>query len=150
MTEPVPNSIEAVFAKLLLTYGSRFSASFGGVDVRVVREHWAHVLRNMPAWAIAYGLENLPTNGQPPNVLEFKALCQRATSPAERQLTYKPAKPSPEVLRRVGGLAKGLRERPRDPLAWARSLKRRHEAGEALTRYQVDAYKQALRLGVPQ
>lgn len=143
------STIAAVWAKLAVTYGARLGQALGGADPATVKRHWAHELRGMPDYAIAYGLANLPPSF-PPNVLEFKALCQRATAPTERRITHVPAKPSPEVLRRVGGLAAGLRSGPRDPLAWARSLKRRHEAGDKLTRYQIDAYKQALRLGVPQ
>jgi len=143
-------SIEAIFAKLAVTYGSRLQTSLGGMDAYTVRKHWAHELRNMPDWAIAYALGNLPDRF-PPNVLEFKALCQAATAPQQARLTAPKGKgPSPEVLARLGALKAALTHAPADPLGWAKQLKRRHEAGDKLTLFQIEKYRQALRLGVPQ
>lgn len=33
-----------------------------------------------------------------------------------------------------------------DPLAWAKALKARHEAGEVLSKLQISMYREALRL----
>ncbi len=150
MSEPViPAAIEAVFAKLLVTYGQRLTNMLAGVPVKTVKAHWAHELAGMPDWAIAHGLRFLPASF-PPTVLEFKALCQGAEPPQRPALSAPEGKPAPERVRAAMSRL-GRSEGPRDPLAWAKSLKRRHEAGDArLTRFQIDAYKRALRLGVPQ
>ena len=126
----VPRMIEAVFAKLLLVYGPRLVASFGGVDIGTVKRHWTHELRGILESDLAYGLTVLPPDFVP-NVLQFKAACQRAPVEAVKAIAGPPA--SPERVKRAlarfaelrGQLLKGG-----DPKAWASRILVRHESGE--------------------
>lgn len=124
----VPRMIEAVFAKLLLVYGAgRLNAAYRDQDISTVKRHWAHELRGLIESDIAYGLTVLPPDFVP-NVLQFKAACQRAPVEAVKAIAGPPA--SPERVKRAlarfaelrGQLLKGG-----DPKAWAWVLLRRAE-----------------------
>lgn len=141
MTEPVPQgtqqvppaAVEAVFAKLLLVYGAgRLNAAYRDQDIGTVKRHWAHELRGLNPSDVAYGLTVLPPDFVP-NVLQFKAACQRAPVEAFRAIAGPPA--SPERVKRALARFSELREalqRGGDPKAWAWKLLRRGEHGERI------------------
>lgn len=74
--------VDRIFDKLNLTYGHQFLARWDGLPVDKVKADWAHELRFLQQnpGAITYALENLPP-GRPPNVLEFRALCNSPHAP---------------------------------------------------------------------
>lgn len=129
MSDAVPREIEGVFAKLLLVYGQRFVQFIAGQDIGTLKRHWAHELRGMNASDIAYGLTVLPPDFVP-NVLQFKAACNRAPVQALRAIAGPPA--SPERVAAALGRLDGLRAEVRakhDPHAWAHLILARHESG---------------------
>lgn len=132
---PIPRDIEAVFAKLLLVYGAaKLNATYRDQAIETVKRHWAHELRGMNASDIAYGLTVLPADFMP-NVLQFKAACNRAPVQSVRQLAGPPASPErvQAVLGRMQAATAHLRGcGERDPKAWAWKLLARQEAGERL------------------
>src|SRR5262245_20059657 len=73
-------TVAAIFTKLLLVYGKRFSDQYAGQDLLTVKRHWQHELSGMPAWAVSHGLEHLPADF-PPNVLQFRQTCNQCPAP---------------------------------------------------------------------
>jgi len=153
--QPIPPEIEAVFAKLLLVYGSgRLNATYREQDIGTVKRHWAHELRGVMRDDIAYGLTVLPADHLP-NVLEFKQACmRRPVYNAPKRLEAPRANPehARAVLGRLHALAEQFRGRgQQDPKAWAWKLKARHEAGEKIPSAHVTMYRAALarELGLP-
>lgn len=83
----LPNDIiELVFAKLVTTYGARFARQYEGADISAVKQDWQYELAGFTrsgksglpeAPAVLYALQHLPE--QPPNVLQFRAICRRWT-----------------------------------------------------------------------
>lgn len=141
----IPASVEAVFAKLLLVYGSaRLNATYRDLDIGTVKRHWAHELAGVSASGIAYGLQNLPADNIP-NVLQFRAACMRAPETPQRRLP--PPTPSPERVRAVQARLEALSQAmtgPRDPKAWAWRLHRAELGGERLTPAVRTMYRAAL------
>lgn len=81
--------VDRLFTKLVLVYGNDFLRRWDGLEIADVKADWAHELSayQQSPGAIRYALENLPQ--KPPNVLEFRAICQRAPStPVEHRLEY--------------------------------------------------------------
>lgn len=139
------SAIEAVFAKLLLVYGSaRVSATYRDQDMAVVRGHWAHELQGITPSGIAYGLQNLPPE-RLPNVLEFKALCCRAPESPQKRLPVPMAHPErvKAVQGRLEGLVRGM-QGSRDPKEWAWRLRERELGGDRLTKASRDMWREAL------
>lgn len=142
----IPASIEAVFAKLLLVYGTgRVNATYRDQNIATVKAHWAHELHGVSPAGIAYGLQNLPAD-QLPNVLQFKAACMRAPETTARRL---PAPtPSPERVRavqaRLAASVEALQGKAQHPKAWAWRLHRAELGGERLTPAVRTMYRAAL------
>lgn len=142
MSNALPDAwVERIFARILVRYGAAWVRMWEGVDMAAVRADWADELagmQNRPE-AIAYGLRYLPQD-RPPTVQAFKAQCNRLP---EKDVPSLPSPPAdPKV---VAAVKQAITETPSDPRAWARRLKRRHEAGERLNMAQVGMYREALR-----
>lgn len=135
--------VKRVFDKLTLVYGHRFLGRYSGIDLDAVREDWAHELRMyaQAPQAIKYALEHLP-EGDPPTVLEFRALCNRR--PHDPVPMLPPSKPDPEKARQAAEAVRGAFTSRQDTHAWAYALQERHARGETLTPAQIAAYKDAL------
>lgn len=70
---PLPDDVVgAIFTKLSLTYGQRFSRMYEQ-PMDVVRAHWALELSGMSAASIRYALDHLPLD-YAPNCLQFRNL----------------------------------------------------------------------------
>ena len=97
--------VEKIFEKLTVTYGHQFLGRWSGLDLEAVKADWAHELARFQQnpKALAYALENLPA-GDPPTVLEFRAICNRRPDDPGPAL---PA-PDPAGLKRVAGALAGL------------------------------------------
>lgn len=145
----VPRMIEAVFAKLLLVYGrARLDATYRGQEIDTVKRHWAHELRGLGETDLAYGLTVLPPDFLP-NVLQFKAACQRAPVASIQAIAGPPASPErvKRVLERMHAATQHLRgvgALHADPKAWAWKLLARSEAGERLPSCHLRMARDAL------
>lgn len=87
--------VDRIFEKLTLVYGRSFIGQWDGVPITDVKADWAHELggfHDKPD-AIAHALKNLPAD-RPPNVLQFRAMCQKSPGPVFKAL---PAPPQDEA-----------------------------------------------------
>lgn len=123
-----PKIIDRVFARLLVRYGAQWLRQWEGVDMDAVKAEWANELgvyaNNLNA--IGYGLDNLPVDF-PPNVSQFKALCNR------RPDAVVPALPAPPVnLQAASDALSAFRSADKDTqFEWMAKLDRDVRAGNA-------------------
>jgi hypothetical protein len=137
-------AVDRLFARLSATYGRDFASKYEGLDQNAVKSSWAHELAGFTGQldAIAWALENLPERA--PNVIEFRALCRRAPTPEVPRIEHSPAGKE-RIAAELAKLGPVIRRRaPADRRDWARRLIARHEAGERLTRAQMDMARDAL------
>lgn len=140
--------VDRIFGRLSATYGQGFIRQYDGVDVNEVKAEWGRLLGGFftaPS-AVQYALDNLPAD-KAPNALQFRELCRRA--PDDAFPNRFPALPTPTaapVAPEVIAATKAAFERKdeRGWKDWAYALKRRHESGERLTRFQIECYRNAL------
>lgn len=135
--------IEKLFRKLSATYGQGFLRQYDGVPIEDVKANWADelaIFQQAPD-AIRYGLEHLPPS-KAPTVLEFRDLCRR---PAH--VNPVPALPAPPADPAVAKKVRDVFAKPQSesPKAWAHKLRGREKAGEKLTQFQRQAWREALR-----
>lgn len=118
--------VERIWATMRATYGAAFDrlwACPAGVapekHVADLKAVWGRELRFLQQnpQAIAHALDHLPE--QPPNLVQFKALCVRAPEMAPKALPSPKADPA-KVAEIVGVLR---RTQVRDPKDWARRLR---------------------------
>lgn len=96
---------DRLFDRLTVVYGHHFLGRWSGMDINAVKADWSRELgfyRDKPN-AIRYALEHLPADN-PPNVLQFRALCSNAPDDKPLQL---PPPPSPDGLRKVAEAMSG-------------------------------------------
>lgn len=137
---------EQILSKLALTYGTRFHQAYEGMDSGMVRRNWAKELDGVSRDGVLYAMANLPERF-PPNVLEFRRLCQSRRTEASR-LALPPPKPggADEAMKaRIAKAVNRVRQRDADPRAWAKRLRQRELACENLTQTQRDFWRAALR-----
>lgn len=145
MREPLPMQwIDRLFTKLTLTYGAPFMARYDGLDLAMVKAEWAEGLAGYQVdhgAAITWALGALPDRA--PNLIEFRALCRHAPTPAKKLLEGPPPeKPNPEMLAKV---AEVLTEKaPADAKQWARDLAEKDAQGLPLSVTQRRMYRAAL------
>lgn len=132
--------VKAIFTRLTIVYGVRFTQQWPGLDPEKVISVWAAELDGITSGGMAHALSNLPPDF-PPNPMQFRALCNRRPLPAFRALPEPKTKASEAVRRKVSD---GLNRKAHDPKAWARRLKAREEAGETLKPIQASMWRQAL------
>lgn len=105
---PLNNSwIDRIFGRLAIRYGAAFVRQWPDLDIDAVKADWADVLDGMPGEAIGYALSYLPDT--PPNVSQFKALCNRAPRAEVKQLAAPPADPE-GVKRAAKAMSAALEE----------------------------------------
>lgn len=144
MSLPTP-WIDRIFDKLTLTYGQVFLRRWADIDLNAVKSDWAHELAGFAQQprAIAYALENLPTD-KPPTVLEFRAMARRA--PVQDVPRLEAPRVDPErVARELAKLAP-LRDRVLRPdrLDWAKRIVGRYEGGGKVAIGTLRIAKEAL------
>jgi len=129
--------VERIFATMRATYGAAFDRQWecpAGADVAAhmhgIKAHWGRELARYQQNpdAIRYALDNLPA--YPPNLIEFRAICNRRPDATVPQL---PA-PKPDPQRVAEALAplvasRGQASLARHPREWARSLHQQIQAG---------------------
>lgn len=139
---------ERILSKLALTYGARFADTYAGMDMESVRRNWAKELDGVSREGVVYAIANLPERF-PPNVLEFRKLCQSRRTEGAR-LALPPPKPqglSDAMKDVVAGTLKrmGVRQGEGNARAWAHRLRQRELACEHLTPLQREMWRAALR-----
>jgi hypothetical protein len=152
MNAPSPSLPDAwvarIFATMRATYGSAFDRAWAcpaGEDPAAhgafMRAHWARELGPLQANpdAIRHGLSCLPP--LPPTLPEFRALCNGRPEPPPP-----PALPAPKAdLARVAQIVSRVqRSGSRHPRACALALREREQAGQRLTQYQRDYWREVL------
>lgn len=147
---PLPASwVDHLFAKLTVRYGAAFLRQWpADVDVSLVKADWAEVLDGFDGFpdGIAYALRNLDPQ-RPPNALQFRDLCRQCRSDPP-SLSIADDRPSADP-QRVREIICRLRSQPIGdvyvgPKAWAHRLRDRELAGEKLTRFQRECWRDAL------
>jgi hypothetical protein len=84
--------IDALFDKMFMVYGSEWSKKWEGRPITETKGAWASELSGFKVEQIKHALDHLPE--RPPNLIQFKVLCQLAPVYFETaQLTYRPAVP---------------------------------------------------------
>jgi hypothetical protein len=148
MTALNADMVDSIFFRLAAVYGSRFTAQFPAKDADGVKEQWSYELREFAGnpGAIDYSLEHLPSV-TPPTVLELRDVARahvhRHTVTAKERyapVTKEERIQALEILRSV------RRPERQDPKEWARHLRARELAGERMTLYQRNAWREALRV----
>ena len=145
--------VEKIWDAMRATYGASFDRQWecpANVEpahhVRNLMAHWGRELSRLQQnpQAIAFALEHLPPH--PPNLVEFRMLCNRApsvTPPALPTTAPDPERLS-EALKRLAAV-----DSPRftDAKAWALDLRRREATGRGgLTKFQKLAWREAFGL----
>ena len=89
--------VDLIFTKLALIYGRDFTSKWEGLDMEQVKKDWAYELKGFEHRpdAIGYALHNLPA--RPLNVLEFRAIANRAPDPPV--LRIEAHRPNPETVK---------------------------------------------------
>lgn len=133
-------TVEAIFGRMLVRYGSVWTAKWSGVPMEAVKADWANELAGISREAIVYALGFLSLE-YPPTATQFRLICGRAP---ERTLPALPAPArDPQKARAVanavaGNVGLGLDKR------WAHEMKAKDEAGGRITVTQRAMYRQAL------
>lgn len=133
-------TVDWIFARMLVRYGSGWAAKWAGLPMDAVAADWAQELERVPPRAIAYALGYLPLEF-PPTVAQFKAICLRCPDPVTPALPSPKADPQ-KVSAIVGTIRARIEAQPR--LRWAHALAAREEQGEYLTPVQSAAWRKAL------
>lgn len=132
--------VDAIHARMLVRYGSKWISMFQSVDMELVKADWASELSGLSGAAIKHGLENLPPEF-PPTVAQFKAACLRAPEPAFKRLDAPKADPARVAaeLKRMQEMQRGVK-----PLQWAYTLQERERQGQHLSAAQRASWRLAL------
>jgi hypothetical protein len=134
-----PRWIDAIHARMLVRYGSKWLAMYPGVDGEIVKADWAAELAGFGGVAIRHALDHLPVDF-PPTASQFKALCLRAPEPEYKRLPAPKADPE-RVAKAIASIRKPEKLGPK---AWAYKLREREKQGDNLTRFQRQCWREAL------
>lgn len=134
-------TVDAIFARMLVRYGNTWLAKWEGVPLDAVKADWASELHGISRDAIVYALGFLPLEF-PPTVAQFRVICGRAP---ERQV---PALPAPDrdpvKAQQLAVEAKAKVGRCYPSRNWAHALKAADAEGAKLTITQRTMYRAAL------
>lgn len=137
--------VDKIFDKLTLTYGQAFLRRWQDIDLNAVKSDWAHELAGFAQHprAIGWALENLPVD-KPPTVLEFRAMARKTPAEDVPRIEVSPAGKDriAAELAKVAPVLKAPTSGCRD---WARRIVSRHEAGDRITKTQIDMARDALK-----
>lgn len=143
--------IARIFDHMSALYGSKFADLWRGTDPESMRRVWATKLSGFSDQpnAIKQALDALDAKPFPPTLPEFLTMCREAGQRGLDAPKALPHYPTPDEIARAEEAAQKVRETvakmpSRDHLAWAKDLKKRHEAGEKLAFLQVKMYREAL------
>jgi hypothetical protein len=150
--------VEALWLKLMLTYGVRFTSAYPGQDMNVIRAHWAHELQGLTVEQVKHGLSMLP-HDRPPTVLGFKVLAHDYREPIKPQPMLERPVSTPEqharVSERLNAARSALLLPNRAGVEWAHVILEKVATGATPrpTRTAIEMAQSALRsrglLGTP-
>lgn len=146
MTALDDDIIDRAFLRLAAIYGNRFTNQWPGRSADEIKNEWAQALREFAgkSAAIDYALDHLPSV-TPPTVLELRDVARTYIRAHTVTAKERNAPVTPEERERALAILATFRRPEReDRHAWARRLRLRELAGERLTRYQRDAWREAL------
>lgn len=141
--------VERIWVCMRASYGASFDRQWecpAGVDpgkhVRDMKAHWGRELRGFQQNpnAIGHALDNLPE--QPPNLVQFKLLCQRRPDPNTFRLTGPEPEPDPARTKEMFAKVQNA-WKERHPRQWIRDLEARKSGGEQLSAGQRSALEAA-------
>jgi hypothetical protein len=132
--------VDRIFARLAVRYGVAFTRQWDGIDPALVKADWAEQLSGLVADDLDHGLHHLPVD-RPPTVGQFRECCRRTPSSPPIALPSPPADPA--VINRLLAKLRPALQHQGDR-GWAHRLKRRDEAGERLSLFQRQCYREAL------
>jgi hypothetical protein len=139
--------VDRIFEKLSLVYGRDFLGRWEGVELNAVKSDWGHELSGFDKHpeAIAWALQNLPDRA--PSVIEFRKIARMAPEQKVPQIEHSPAGKEriAAELAKLGHVRKGSVPSV-DYRDWARRIVARHQAGENITRAQINMAREALRM----
>lgn len=114
-------SVDQIFARLLVRYGATWIRMWDDIDMEAVKADWAEVLGHCSREQIRHALEHLP-DGRPPNAMQFRELCAQlpSSTPNMDEVLRLDVKPNPERVKRElarlktwrADMEKGMRETP--------------------------------------
>jgi hypothetical protein len=147
-SDDLTQAVEAAFARFALVYGTQaMERMWRGQDLATVKRAWCHELRGFTSLDAIWAMEHLPPQGIP-NLLEFKAACQRR--PEGVALKLSGPKADPVRVERVvtklnelkAALGNGSLDRAR---AWQAPLLERYARSDPrLTKFQRDICEELL------
>lgn len=135
--------VDAIHARLLVRYGTRWINLWAGIPEEAVKADWAAELHGLGGDAITHALQHLPPEF-PPTVAQFKALALGRSEPPLKALSA--PKPDPQVVAQIVAKAKTIgagcigKE-------WAHRLREREERGERLPAASRAMWRAALAEG---
>jgi len=136
--------VDEIFAKLTVRYGRDFLGRYEGQDLSVVKADWAEELAGLQGRpdAIKYALDYC--GNKPPNVLEFREVCQRA--PTQFRALLEAPRASQGAIDKALAAAQMALQKKGDVLDPIRALRRRElEGDKTLTKFQRDFWRIALK-----
>lgn len=93
--------IDRLFSRLAVRYGRSFLAQYDGIELDAVKADWAQCLGRFGPDAIRHALDHMSPD-RPPNVAQFRALCNSAPPPPLKRLPPPQATPEDrEKVRRI-------------------------------------------------
>lgn len=134
--------LDTVLMKLTLTYPGRFPPKNAPSDL--LRAEWSRDLSGLSADDLRHGMQNLTEH--PPNVVQFKAICQSRPKPLPMPTPAAKYTPNPEQVATAKTIVAAFdaQKGAIDPLRWARNLRKREAKGESLTPWQKQCWRDAL------
>lgn len=101
--------VDRIHTRLLARYGAKWINLYAGVDADMVKADWSEQLARVTPDAIRFAIENLPADN-PPNVGQFRALCNRVPANDAARLLAAPVEPAqPE---RVAAIVEQIAAKP--------------------------------------
>lgn len=82
---PLENLVAAIFAKMALDYGKKFTDQWGGSNPDALNAHWVSELTGYTPREIKRGLAAMDSKDWPPTLPEFKKMCR---APLNEMATY--------------------------------------------------------------
>jgi hypothetical protein len=118
------SDVDSLMGFMLTRYGAAWDAKYAMNDPALVREDWARMLHGVANFRIRFALENLPADF-PPNVLQFRKLCDAAPPPPDLVKIPHRGQMNHDGLRRLAAMLGRIvfLQKERNPRQWIADLK---------------------------
>lgn len=145
-------TIDAIHARMLVRYGSKWINMWAGVDMEMIKADWALELESVRRDQVLFALDHLPPEF-PPTAGQFRALCREHRPGAEHARYVSlpmPARSEASDAKAIAakGSIRALVARMRESggggsrEATIERLRAIHEAGGTLTVWQRDVLRE--------